>query len=313
MMYKLGESIISLLPSEMTLIGNLTATEHNFIDKNIREINELPELNSGLSSNHISADGIARYLTDSSRKKESSGNTGSRCFPKNLHCTFPNQTEMEPSLVLDSNCQPGRRDTPKTSLGGKTLQKRPIADAINWNYWRCGNSYDKIASLDALHRVTLCNSKSMLSRSNYNISKLSEANGSKNVQKELLRHRSEVDLTNRPHQPQINVDPIQIHRTQINASNKPPAKSKSQSATGVGVFVTNKPQKLMITVNTHQEGGEKREKEEEDEDEEGKIERIVKWLSDVERNNAEPPLSPYIIDEGPQQSDTAIHVVYEGD
>lgn len=41
-------------------------------------------------------------------------------------------------------------------------------------------------------------------------------------------------------------------------------------------------------------------------------ERVLEWLQDVD-GFADPPESPIIFDSGPEQSDTAIHVVYQGD
>lgn len=43
-----------------------------------------------------------------------------------------------------------------------------------------------------------------------------------------------------------------------------------------------------------------------------KTERVLEWLQDVD-GFADPPESPIIFDSGPEQSDTAIHVVYQGD
>jgi len=54
--------------------------------------------------------------------------------------------------------------------------------------------------------------------------------------------------------------------------------------------------------------------EDNEEDEENmKKERVIQWLLEIGRHNVERPVTPEIEDDGPLQTDTALHIVYGGD
>lgn len=53
---------------------------------------------------------------------------------------------------------------------------------------------------------------------------------------------------------------------------------------------------------------------EEDEEDRMRRERIITWLLELKRETVERPLTPVDIeDEPPEQTDTALHIVYNGD
>lgn len=130
----------------------------------------------------------------------------------------------------------------------------------------------------------------------------------------LQRFCSEQSLTNHVGMtPKVEARKRSQDRTHSssNAQSKPMRKTTSQPQLGKssqGEDVLNAQNLRRLQGGEHVESNDE---EDEEQDETVRNERIIQWLIGVETSAEKPPSPAPVVEDGPTQTDTAIHIVYE--
>lgn len=295
---------------------------------------ELPRLatqrNDSADSNARHSSGVFIFPTDSphtdsprfrDRRDLLGGRRGSQWSPSSKdsgdNAKLDPESNVEPtsSRLMQGDHQ-DQKIVPERGLWQRTGLK---SEALPFQGNALRDGYTKEKTSTGVKKVNpLTRMNQILSKSNTNLSKsefLSTAGRRGNNSSNLQRHYSEINLANRftgcenhrgfQYLPNPAAQRPAALATQPNR--KMLIKSQSQPLFRPG----NDRHRPPVNRKSHQVK-KNDSKDTPEAEEKTKQERIIEWLLNVD-GYAEPPDSPIIFEDGPLQSDTAIHVVYEGD